>query len=105
MAPDEFHHLEGTLKFDRELRIYFYDNHTRAISASPYVNLTDIQVQRMASNGNLIGSRIRLSPQLNWNHSFIQVKLPEQLHRPLYFFVQIHFRGDKESTLFNFLFP
>ncbi len=37
MAPDSFHHLEGTLTVDtREFRLYLYDNFTRPMDARQF---------------------------------------------------------------------
>lgn len=36
MAPDQTHHLEGTLSGTKEFRIYFYDEYTKAIPAAKF---------------------------------------------------------------------
>jgi len=36
MAPDKFHHLEGTLSASSEFRIYFYDNFTKPMPAEKF---------------------------------------------------------------------
>ena len=59
MAPDGFHHLEGTLsRADGEFRIYVYDNYTRPMDARRFQARVGTHLLTPSSDGAYLGGLI-----------------------------------------------
>ncbi|HSF16013.1 MAG TPA: heavy metal-binding domain-containing protein [Vicinamibacteria bacterium] len=54
MAPDGFHHLEGTLDDDGTFRLYLYDDFTRPIDAAPFEARIETRKLSPASGGDFL---------------------------------------------------
>jgi hypothetical protein len=104
MAPNQFNHLEGVLKRTNEFRVYFYDDHTKPISAAPFLKGALVEVQNLGKNGTSFGPSIVLPVELNIWKSYLKVKIPNTLKPPLYFTVMLKFEGDLTTEKFNFTF-
>ena len=103
MAPDGYHHLEGTMPNSREFRLYFYDDTTRPLRATPYVTATTIDVDRM-NGGQEVGQPMRINVQVEPGGKYLVAKIPSEIKLPLYYSVNIKFKKRKQPDLFNFIF-
>lgn len=104
MAPNKFHHLEGVLPAANEFRVYFYDDHTKPISASPFKDGAKIAVQKVGPDGRETGPIVDLPVAADPSSSFLSAKVPSELSLPLYFTTWLSFPHQKEPDLFNFTF-
>lgn len=104
MAPNKFHHLEGALPSTNEFRVYFYDDHTKPISANPFQAGAKIGVQKLGPDGREIGAIVNLPVTADASGSFLTTKVPDELALPLYFTTYLTFPNRTEPDLFNFTF-
>ena len=104
MAPDKFHHLEAAMPSRNEFRVYLYDDHTKAISAKPFLPKTTLEVDRMNTNGREVGKPIRLPVQIGPEGKYLKAELPWGVTFPLYYSLRIAFPQSQEPELFNFVF-
>lgn len=104
MAPNKFHHLEGVLPSTNEFRVYFYDDHTKPISAKPFQGGAKIGVQKIGPDGREGGSIVDLPVNVDAAGSFLTASIPDGLALPLYFTTYLTFPNQKEPDLFNFTF-
>ena len=104
MAPDRFHHLEGVMARSTEFRIYFYDDHTKPIAATPFKEGSKVDVQRVGPDGRETGTPVPLPVTVDPSGSFLIASVPGELKLPLYFTTWLMFPNQKEPELFNFTF-
>jgi len=104
MAPNKFHHLEGALPSANEFRVYFYNDHTKPISAKPFQSGAKIGVQKVGPDGREVGSTVDLPVNVDAAGSFLTTRIPDGLALPLYFTAYLTFPNQKEPDLFNFTF-
>ncbi len=99
MAPDGFHHLEGTYPEAGLFRLYLYDDHTQPIDAQPFVGSIHLESapedQRItlrydSATRTLVGALDPASPLPLPLELFLQLKDPKT--------------GDVGERLFNFQF-
>ncbi|MFQ5790341.1 MAG: heavy metal-binding domain-containing protein, partial [Acidobacteriota bacterium] len=88
MAPDGFHHLEGTLSESGLFRLYLYDNFTKPIDATPF--LARIEDQRLQAAGE---------------GAFLEVQLGEPASYPAEVVLHVRFDPAGEEQRFDFIFP
>lgn len=86
MAPDGFHHLEGTLD-GREFRFYLYDNFTRPLDARRFE----------ARVGN---HRLEAKP----GGKFLRIQLDDLTTNPSAVTAFVRFSGDGRDDRFDFIF-
>lgn len=90
MAPNGYHHLEGTLDENGNFRLYLYDDFTKPIDASPFkarVNTTELEP---VPDG-----------------AFLTASLGEPKSYPAEMVVQVEFpgaHGDEDEARFDFIF-
>lgn len=88
MAPDGFHHLEGTLDDDGTFRLYLYNDFTRAIDAAPFEARIETQ---------------KLLPVSGGDHLTASLPAPESF--PAEVVLYVRFPGAHESEArFDFVF-
>jgi hypothetical protein len=80
MAPDNWHHLEGTLVSERELRIYLYDNFTQPISAAGYSG--DLKLQPVDADDMELGEPVTLPITPAEGNPYLVAQLPESARLP-----------------------
>lgn len=102
MAPNNWHHIEGTLASPSEFRLYFYDNFTKPISPKGYEGTAE--VVRLDTKGDEMGKAIKLSLILDASGEFLNAKIPSELVSPLYFTVRVTLEKGERPSLFNFTF-
>ncbi|QDV89887.1 hypothetical protein RAS2_09620 [Phycisphaerae bacterium RAS2] len=97
MAPDQTHHLEGTISATYEMRIYFYDEYTKPISAD-----------RFSGNGTLRTKEPETQQEIKLSIEPGKTFLTAKPHRPVKFPVSvkvfIDFKDGKEPQVFDFDF-
>lgn len=88
MAPDGYHHLEGTLDEDGTFRLYFYNDFTKPIDATPFEAR--------------IGTT-ELSPESGG--AYLTASVPPPASYPAEVAVEVGFPGTHENTArFDFVF-
>ena len=99
MAPDQWHHVEGTRPTPDHFRVYLYDNFTRPIDATPF----RAQVAAVDENGEEHdGNRITLAPQENGR--FLEAKIaPRPNEAPLDLVLWLTLKDKPERFDFSFL--
>ena len=85
MAPDHWHHLEGTMAGTRDFRLYFYDNYTKPISARSFRDETRIEVETIDQSGCSQGNSSKLNVRIENKDKYLVASLPPGLAFPLYF--------------------
>jgi len=106
MAPDNWHHLEGTYPAAGRFRIYVYDDYSKPLSVAEARKVRGRVVTKEAFDARtgttreLASARLVLAP----NGAFFEARI-EPLALPARMTAKIAFRsGDKESR-FDFTFP
>lgn len=86
MAPDGFHHLEGTLQ-GNEFRLYFYDNLTRPADARKFL------------------ARVGARPLVpDARGEYLKLTLNQALVNPVKVTATVRFRPDGAEQIFDFTF-
>jgi Heavy metal binding domain len=86
MAPNGYHHLEGTLSEDGTFRLYLYDDFTRPIGVDGFeARVGEVALER-ASDESLLSTTVAASP------------------RPVEVVLHLRFPDDSEAARFDFVF-
>ncbi len=99
MAPDQTHHLEGTLSEQGQFRIYFYDEFTRPISAEKFT--CEGKVWPKGADEN---ARKPLTVGLEPGKAFLAAKVDGAITPPLSIKVFIDFKDGQRPQVFDFDF-
>jgi hypothetical protein len=99
MAPDQKHHLEGTLSATNEFRIYFYDEYTKPISADKF-NAAAKAWNKGADESN----RKPVNIALGSDGSFLTGQVDTSVKIPLSIKVFIDFKDGQKPQVFDFDF-
>ena len=102
MAPDKWHHLEGTLPSAHELRIYLYDNFTRPMDATGYSG--ELKVQPVDDQDEEVGQPVTVPIRPVPGKPYLAAKLPKTLKPPYQTEARLKFPNHKQKFLFNFDF-
>lgn len=97
MAPDQFHHLEGTLSADGEFRIYFYDNYTRPIPAEKF----KVEVGARPKGADRSANQ-PFTMKLEPGKAFVTGKIDSALKFPIAIRAFIDFKDGKNPQVFDF---
>jgi hypothetical protein len=92
MSSDNAHHLEGTLPWAGEFRVYFYDNFTTPIDAS-FESVAEI------SKGGQ-----KLDFKNDEHGKFLTAAIPDGMTLPLRIELRVKFAASKPAELFNLTF-
>jgi hypothetical protein len=102
MAPDNWHHLEGTLVSDHEVRIYLYDNFTQPLDSAAISG--ELKVQPVNDKDEEVGAPATLPIQPVTGKPYVVAKLPETMKPPYQTEARLQFPKQKQKFLFNFDF-
>ena len=94
MAPDNTHHLEGTLPSSRLFRVYLYDDYARPLAAG---RMKDVR-GRVEIGGRVIG--LTSTP----SGSYLEARL-EGIAFPARMTAKLQLKPDAPEYLFDFAFP
>lgn len=97
MAPDQKHHLEGTISDQYELRIYFYDEYTKPILAEKFTGEGTLRTK-----GPETQQEIKLS--IEPGKKFLTAKPHRPIKFPVSAKIHIDFKDGKEPQVFDFDF-
>lgn len=97
MAPDQRHHLEGTMPSLREFRVYFYDEYTQAIAAKPFT--AKGSVRRKNSN-----TELPLVMAAGPMAEFLSGTVDQSIEFPLSIKLFVDFKDGREPQVFDFDF-
>jgi hypothetical protein len=86
MAPDGFHHLEGTLEPDGHFRLYLYDDFTRPLDARAVRARTEAGELQASADG-----------------AFLSLPTPEGPHEEVELTVQVAFPASQREERFDFV--
>jgi hypothetical protein len=89
MAPNGYHHLEGTLGDDGTFRLYLYNDFTQPIDISGF-------------SGTIDG--LPLAPSVDGSSLAAVVPRPRTSRDPAELVLELHFPGSGEDTRFDFVF-
>ncbi len=99
MAPDQKHHLEGTLSDKGELRVYFYDEYTKPISADKFTAEAKAW-NKGASEADRKPLKLAPAP----DKSFLTGKVDASVRMPLSIKAFIDFKDGQKPQVFDFDF-
>lgn len=102
MAPDNWHHLEGTLVSERELRIYLYDNFTKPTDSPGYSG--ELKVQPVNDQDEEVGDAVTVPIKPVDGKTYLVAQLPDTINPPFQTEARLQFPKGKEKYLFNFDF-
>ncbi len=102
MAPNNWHHLEGTLVSERELRIYLYDNFTKPLDSAGFSG--ELKVQPVNDRDEEVGEPVTVPIKPVEGKSYLVAELPESAKLPFQSEARLQFPKAKEKYLFNFDF-
>ncbi len=102
MAPDNWHHLEGTLPSDHELRSYLYDNFTKPLDANGFSG--QLTVQPVNDQDEEVGEAVTVAIKPVPGKTYLAVELPESIRPPFLTEARLLFPGQTQKFLFNFDF-
>lgn len=97
MAPDQTHHLEGTISETYELRIYFYDEYTKPIQADKFTGRGAFRTKVPETEQEII---LSVEP----GNQFLTAKPHRPIKFPVSVKVFIDFKDGKEPQVFDFDF-
>jgi hypothetical protein len=104
MAPNGWHHLEGSLPVAREFRIYLYNNFTRAIPATSIPEGSTIDGEIVDETGKTLKEFTGLPLKSSGDGTFLAAELPDYAKPPIRIAAHINFNREEPSVLFNFSF-
>lgn len=99
MAPDQKHHLEGTLSASNEFRIYFYDEYTKPIGADKFTAEAKTW-NKGASESDRKPLKLAPAP----DKSFLTGTVDATIKMPLSIKVFIDFKDGQKAQVFDFDF-
>ena len=99
MAPDQKHHLEGTLSATNEFRVYFYDEYTKSIPAGKFT-----AEAKAWNKGAGEADRKPLKFSLAPDKSFLTGKVDASVRMPLSIKAFIDFKDGQKPQVFDFDF-
>lgn len=102
MAPDNWHHLEGTLASDHELRIYVYDNFTQPTKTDDISG--ELKAQPVNDQDEAVGQPVTVPIKPVQGKPYLIARLPENIKPPYQTEARLQFPKQKEKFLFNFDF-
>jgi hypothetical protein len=102
MAPDNWHHLEGTLVSQQELRIYLYDNFTKPIDSTGYSG--ELKVQPVNEMDEAVGDGVTVPINAVPGKPYLIAHLPDTIKTPFQTEARLQFPKAKDKYLFNFDF-
>jgi Heavy metal binding domain len=102
MAPDNWHHLEGTLVTEQELRIYLYDNFTKPMDSAGYSG--ELKVQPVNDQDDAVGEAVTIPIKPVAGKTYLMAQLPDTIKPPIQTEARLQFPKAKEKYLFNFDF-
>ena len=102
MAPDNWHHLEGTLVTEHELRIYLYDNFTKPMDSAGYSGA--LKVQPVNDQDEEVGEAVTVPIKPVEGKTYLMAQLPDTIKPPFQTEARLQFPKAKEKYLFNFDF-
>jgi hypothetical protein len=97
MAPDQTHHLEGTISETYELRIYFYDEYTKPIQADKFTGRGAFRTKVPETEQEIV---LSVEP----GKQFLTAKPQRPVKFPVSAKVFIDFKDGKEPQVFDFDF-
>lgn len=97
MAPDQTHHLEGTMSETYELRIYFYDEYTKPIQADKFTGRGTFRTKVPETEQDIV---LSVEP----GKQFLTAKPHRPIKFPVSVKVFIDFKDGKEPQVFDFDF-
>jgi hypothetical protein len=106
MAPDNWHHLEGTYPAAGRFRVYVYDDYSKPVSVSEARKVRGRVVTKEAfdpktgTTRELASTPLVLAP----NGAFFEARI-ERLAVPAKLTAKISFRTDDKESRFDFMFP
>jgi predicted RNA-binding Zn-ribbon protein involved in translation (DUF1610 family) len=86
MAPNGYHHLEGSIAEDREFRVYLYDDFTRAIEVEGFEARAGDEAMAPSSDGSFLAAKLEPSGD------------------PVEVVLHLRFPGETEEARFDFVF-
>lgn len=106
MAPDNWHHLEGTYPAAGRFRLYVYDDYSKPLSLAEARKLRARVVTKEAFDPKTRTTRELASAPLVLarNGAFFEARL-EPLPLPAKMTAKIRFRADDKESRFDFTFP
>ncbi len=102
MATDNWHHLEGTLPSEHELRIYLYDNFTKPLDVKGFSG--ELTVQPVDDQDDEVGQAVTVPIKPVPGKTYLAVELPETIKLPFQTEARLQFPNQKQKFLFNFDF-
>jgi hypothetical protein len=102
MAPDNWHHLEGTLVSERELRIYLYDNFTKPLDSTGYAG--ELKVQTVNEQDEEVGDVVVAPIKPVEGKPYLVAELPDTARLPFQSEARLQFPKAREEYVFNFDF-
>lgn len=102
MAPDNWHHLEGTLVSERELRIYLYDNFTKPLDSAGFAG--QVRIQSVDEQDEEIGTSVTVPVRPVTKQPYLVAEIPEGTKLPIHTEARLTFPKAPTSYLFNFDF-
>ena len=80
MARDNWHHLEGTLPSEHELRIYLYDNFTKPLDAEGFSG--ELTVQPVNDQDDEVGQAVTVPVKPVPGKTYLTAELPKSIKLP-----------------------
>ncbi|MCK6485896.1 MAG: hypothetical protein L6R00_17350 [Phycisphaerae bacterium] len=97
MAPDQKHHLEGTISGKGEFRVYFYDEYTKPISAEKFTGEGTAWTQGKDAETPL---KLRPAPE----KAFLTAAVDASVKFPIRIKIFIDFKDGERPQVFDFEF-
>jgi len=102
MAPDNWHHLEGTLPNPRELRVYLYDNFTQPMAATAFAG--ELKVTPVDEQDDPRGETVSVALEPAPDAKYLLARLPDRFQPPYQTEARIQFPKQPQKYVFNFDF-
>ncbi len=99
MAPDQKHHLEGTLSATHEFRIYFYDEYTKPIPADKFTAEAKVWNKGAGESDRKL---LKIAP--GPDKSFLTGQVDASVKMPLSIKAFIDFKDGQKPQVFDFDF-
>ncbi len=104
MAPDQHHHLEGTISDEHEFRIYFYDEYTKAIPAGKFTAEGEAWTQKSKLWRDGADDAKPLVLRRGPGSAYLIARVDSSIRFPIGINVQIDFKDGKKHPGFDFDF-
>lgn len=104
MAPDQHHHVEGTISDEHEFRIYFYDEYTKAIPVGKFTAEAEAWTQKSKTWRDGAKNAKALVFRRGPGSAYLSATVDSSIRFPIGITARVNFSDGEKAAPFSFEF-